>query len=118
MRRVLDIMKGREFQSAVAALPGYKAADTGVVHSVEAFLDPSTARRRISDFDPAKPSHGAMERSSIEALAARLTAYGVLRDLQRRCLDGFAGGLGRKLHRLLGEGIDAGAGFRRGLVHH
>ena len=39
MRRVLDIMKGQEFQTAVAALPGYKAADTGVVHSVKEFLD-------------------------------------------------------------------------------
>ena len=39
MRRVLDIMKGREFQKAVAALPGYKATDTGVVHSVKEFLD-------------------------------------------------------------------------------
>ena len=39
MRRVLDIMKGREFQKAVAALPGYKATDTGVVHSVKDFLD-------------------------------------------------------------------------------
>ena len=29
MRRVLDIMKGREFQKAVAALPGYEATDTG-----------------------------------------------------------------------------------------
>src|SRR6202044_749664 len=39
MRRVLDIMKGQEFQTAVAALPGYKATDTGVVHSVKEFLD-------------------------------------------------------------------------------
>jgi molybdate transport repressor ModE-like protein len=39
MRRVLDIMKGLEFQTAVAALPGYKATDTGVVHSVKEFLD-------------------------------------------------------------------------------
>src|SRR3984885_2243151 len=39
MRRVLDIMKGREFQEAVAALPGYKATHTGVVHTVREFLD-------------------------------------------------------------------------------
>jgi hypothetical protein len=39
MRRVLDIMKGREFQKAVAALPGYKATDTGAVYSVKEFLD-------------------------------------------------------------------------------
>jgi hypothetical protein len=32
-------MKGREFQKAVAALPGYKATDTGVVYSVKDFLD-------------------------------------------------------------------------------
>ena len=39
MRRVLDIMKGQEFQQAVAALPGYRATDTGVVYSVKEFLD-------------------------------------------------------------------------------
>ncbi len=39
MRRVLDIMKGKEFQKAVVALPGYTAIDTGVVHSVKEFLD-------------------------------------------------------------------------------
>jgi molybdate transport repressor ModE-like protein len=39
MRRMLDIMKGREFHKAVAALPGYKATDTGVVHTVREFLD-------------------------------------------------------------------------------
>jgi molybdate transport repressor ModE-like protein len=39
MRRVLDIMKGQEFQTAVAALPGYRATDTGVVYSVKEFLD-------------------------------------------------------------------------------
>ena len=39
MRRVLDIMKGKEFHKAVAALPGYKATDTGMVHTVKEFLD-------------------------------------------------------------------------------
>ena len=39
MQRVLDIMKGREFHDAVAALPGYKATDTGMVHTVREFLD-------------------------------------------------------------------------------
>ncbi|MBS0530156.1 MAG: helix-turn-helix transcriptional regulator [Proteobacteria bacterium] len=39
MRRVLDLMKGEEFHSAVAALPGYEATNTGVVHTVKAFLD-------------------------------------------------------------------------------
>ena len=39
MRRVLDIMKGAEFQNAVAALPGYEATDTGAVYTVKEFLD-------------------------------------------------------------------------------
>jgi hypothetical protein len=39
MGRVLDIMTGLDFQTAVAALPGYKATDTGIVHSVKEFLD-------------------------------------------------------------------------------
>jgi molybdate-binding protein len=39
MRRVLDIMKGREFHKAVAALPGYEATSTGAVHTVKEFLD-------------------------------------------------------------------------------
>ena len=39
MRRVLDIMKGKEFHKAVASLPGYKATETGAVHTVKEFLD-------------------------------------------------------------------------------
>jgi molybdate-binding protein len=39
MRRMLDVMKGDEFQKAVAALPGYKATNTGVVYTVKEFLD-------------------------------------------------------------------------------
>ena len=39
MRRVLDIMKGREFQEGVASLPGYVAASTGTVHTVKEFLE-------------------------------------------------------------------------------
>ena len=39
MRRVIDIMKGREFQREVASLPGYVATDTGVVSTVKAFLE-------------------------------------------------------------------------------
>jgi molybdate-binding protein len=39
MRRMLDIMKGNEFHKAVAALPGYVAADTGSVSTVRQFLD-------------------------------------------------------------------------------
>jgi hypothetical protein len=36
---VLDIMKGSEFHDAVAALPGYIAADTGSVSTVKEFLE-------------------------------------------------------------------------------
>jgi molybdate-binding protein len=39
MQRVLDIMKGSEFHDAVAALPGYIAADTGSVSTVKEFLE-------------------------------------------------------------------------------
>src|SRR5882672_10570184 len=39
MQRVLDIMKGNEFHKAVAALPGYVAANTGSVSTVREFLD-------------------------------------------------------------------------------
>jgi molybdate-binding protein len=45
MQRVLDIMKGREFQKAVAALPGYVATNTGAVSSVKAFLERMDAIR-------------------------------------------------------------------------
>jgi molybdate transport repressor ModE-like protein len=45
MRRVLDIMKGSEFHQAVATLPGYKATDTGSVHTVREFLDRIDAGR-------------------------------------------------------------------------
>jgi molybdate-binding protein len=52
MRRVLDVMKGSEFHQAVAALPGYIAADTGSVSSVKEFLermDPILKARSTSD---------------------------------------------------------------------
>ena len=39
MRRVLDIMKGREFQEGVASLPGYVATNTGTVRTVKEFLE-------------------------------------------------------------------------------
>jgi molybdate-binding protein len=39
MRRVIDIMKGREFQHEVASLPGYVATSTGTVSNVKAFLE-------------------------------------------------------------------------------
>ena len=39
MRRVLDIMKGREFQKEVTSLPGYVATNTGMVSSVKEFLE-------------------------------------------------------------------------------
>jgi hypothetical protein len=35
MQRVLEIMKGREVHEAVAALPGYIAANTGAVSTVK-----------------------------------------------------------------------------------
>ena len=38
MRRVLDIMKGREFHEAVVTLPGYIASSTGTVRTVKEFL--------------------------------------------------------------------------------
>src|SRR3954463_13690719 len=39
MRRIIDIMKGREFQDGVASLPGYVATSTGTVHTVKEFLE-------------------------------------------------------------------------------
>ena len=39
MQRVLTIMKGREFQDAIATLPGYVATNTGAVSTVKAFLE-------------------------------------------------------------------------------
>jgi molybdate-binding protein len=45
MQRVIDIMKGREFHQAVAALPGYVAASAGAVSSVKEFLEREDANR-------------------------------------------------------------------------
>lgn len=39
MQRLLEVMKGREFQQAVAALPGYRTANTGSVSTVKEFLE-------------------------------------------------------------------------------
>jgi len=39
MRRIIDIMKGREFQDGVASLPGYVATSTGTVNTVKEFLE-------------------------------------------------------------------------------
>jgi molybdate-binding protein len=39
MQRVLDIVKGSEFHQAIAALPGYIAANTGSVSTVKEFLE-------------------------------------------------------------------------------
>ena len=44
MQRVLEVMKGREFQTAVAGLPGYVAVNTGSVSTVQEFLDSVDAR--------------------------------------------------------------------------
>ena len=48
MQRVLDIMKGNEFHEAVAALPGYVAADTGSVSTVQEFLEIVEAKTSVS----------------------------------------------------------------------
>jgi molybdate transport repressor ModE-like protein len=39
MQRLLEVMKGQEFQAAVAALPGYRTANTGSVSTVKEFLE-------------------------------------------------------------------------------
>jgi hypothetical protein len=39
MQRLLEVMKGQEFQKAVAALPGYRTANTGSVSTVKEFLE-------------------------------------------------------------------------------
>lgn len=39
MQRLLDIMKGRQFHDEVASLPGYVAANTGMVSTVKEFLE-------------------------------------------------------------------------------
>jgi hypothetical protein len=41
-------MKGSEFHKAVAALPGYVAANTGSVSTVQEFLDIVAARTTVS----------------------------------------------------------------------
>src|SRR5260221_10280461 len=48
MRRVLDIMTGNEFHKAVATLPGYVAANTGSVSTVQEFLEIVEARATVS----------------------------------------------------------------------
>ena len=45
MQRVLDVMKGSEFHAAIAALPGYIAANTGAVSTVKEFLERMDAGR-------------------------------------------------------------------------
>lgn len=39
MKRILEIMRGTDFQDAIAALPGYAAVDTGVVKTVNDAFD-------------------------------------------------------------------------------
>jgi molybdate transport repressor ModE-like protein len=39
MQRLLDVVKGRAFHTAVAALPGYRTVNTGAVSTVREFLD-------------------------------------------------------------------------------
>jgi molybdate-binding protein len=45
MKRVIEIMKGREFQEAVSSLPGYVATDTGEIKTVREFLDSVESRQ-------------------------------------------------------------------------
>jgi molybdate-binding protein len=44
MQRLLGVMKGSEFHKAVAALPGYVAANAGSVSTVAEFLDSLAAK--------------------------------------------------------------------------
>ena len=48
MQRVLEIIKGREAHKAVAALPGYLAANTGAVRTVKEFLERMDASRKAN----------------------------------------------------------------------
>ena len=73
MQRVLDVMKGREFHKAVAALPGYVAASTGSVSTVQEFLDsvdaktsrfPSSERADMGTREPSQPPSSAASRSA------------------------------------------------------
>jgi molybdate transport repressor ModE-like protein len=54
MQRLLDVVRGRAFHAAVAALPGYKTVNTGTVTTVREFLDsmdaiPDAARKKRRD---------------------------------------------------------------------
>jgi molybdate transport repressor ModE-like protein len=48
MQRLLDVMKGRAFHEAVAALPGYRTVNTGSVGTVQEFLDSVDAKAPTS----------------------------------------------------------------------
>ena len=48
MRRIIDIMKGREFQEGVASLPGYVATSTGTVSTVKEFLESVGQRTMVA----------------------------------------------------------------------
>jgi hypothetical protein len=48
MQRVLEIMKGREVHEAVAALPGYIAANTGAVSSTVKIISGEDGRKSKS----------------------------------------------------------------------
>ena len=39
MQRVIEIIRSKDFQAAVAALPGYIPSDTGAVSGVKSFLE-------------------------------------------------------------------------------
>ena len=42
MKRVLSIMRGEEFQTAISQLPGYRSRDAGSVKTVKEAFQPST----------------------------------------------------------------------------
>jgi molybdate transport repressor ModE-like protein len=42
LKRITDVMRGAEFQTAVAALPGYVAVDTGIVKTLDQAFDPAS----------------------------------------------------------------------------
>jgi molybdate-binding protein len=46
MRRLLDIMRGVEFQNGIAALPGYAAVDTGVIKTIDDAFEGKRSKRR------------------------------------------------------------------------
>ena len=46
MRRILEVMRGEEFQQVLANLPGYIAVDTGLVRSIDDVFSAKPANRK------------------------------------------------------------------------